>query len=79
MSKVPPELVEENVRWRMIWFAIAIAKEMNITKKQLLTIGAFVVMSLGVSAFMMYIALDHNPMGEFLEYQDQPGEREGKI
>ncbi len=52
---------------------------MHIAKKQLLTIGAFVVLSLGVSAFMMYIALDHNPMGEFLEYQDQPGEREGKI
>lgn len=52
---------------------------MHIGKKQFLTIGVLVLMALSVSAFMMYIALDHNPMGEFREYRDQPGGREGRI
>jgi hypothetical protein len=45
-------------------------------KRLLIATGVIVTASLIVALFFCYIALDHNPQGEFYECGEGPGERE---
>ena len=53
--------------------------DVHIRTKYTYKLGIIGVFAAIISMFMMYIALDHNPMGEFREYPDHPGAREGQI